>query len=139
MIKEFIDAWEKNKGTLEGYFRTHIQEEYSEYSTLVKLLFDIVINPSVSKYDTNDIDVLDHGDWQGTQIFILHLDTYHPCASEYVYTHTYYGSCSGCDTLQAIHLYGYDKLPNDYQINDYMALCLHLLQRCKRMYSEEED
>jgi hypothetical protein len=53
---------------------------------------------------------------------------------DYVMTDTYYGSCSGCDTLQAISSYD-DDLPNDEQVRDYMMLALHLVQKIKRLSS----
>lgn len=107
MIKEFCLAWEKNKDKLEEYFRKTRQEEYGNYEDLVKLLFDIVINPSIEcdhyRLDTENILVIDDGDYQGTQVFILHRDQYQPSVEDYVYTNTYYGSCSGCDTLLSIN------------------------------------
>lgn len=103
------------------------------------MLFDIVINPSIEcdhyRFDTENILVID--DYQGTQVFILHRDQYQPSVEDYVYTNTYYGSCSGCDTLLSINEYE-DGLPSESQINDYMDLCLHLLQRCHYMIDEEE-
>jgi hypothetical protein len=145
MIKSFIESWEKNKSNLEEYIRTHKQVEYDSYRILVKLIFDLVINPDVNTYNdnifvTDEIDVLDHGDYQGTLIFILHRDTYQPCVDEYIYTYVYYGSCSGCDTLQAMHNYDEDE-PDENQVEDYMTLCLHLLQHCKCMgeFMEEDD
>jgi hypothetical protein len=57
--------------------------------------------------------VIDDGDYQGTQIFIIPTDTYQPSVKDYVMTDTYYGSCSGCDTLQAISGYDY-ALPTDH-------------------------
>lgn len=141
MIKEFCLAWEKNKDKLEEYFRKTRQEEYGNYEDLVKLLFDIVINPSIEcdhyRLDTENILVIDDGDYQGTQVFILHRDQYQPSVEDYVYTNTYYGSCSGCDTLLSINEYE-DGLPSESQVNDYMDLCLHLLQKCHYMIDEEK-
>lgn len=31
MIKSFVEAWDKNKGKLEEYIRTHNQIEYDSY------------------------------------------------------------------------------------------------------------
>lgn len=142
MIKEFCLAWEKNKDKLEEYFRTTKQDEYDEYKTLVGLLFDIVVNPEFgdwdnNKFDTKNILEIDDGDYQGTEIFILHKNVYQPYIEDYVYTSTYYGSCSGCDTLMRISEYD-DGLPSESQVNDYMDLCLHLLQKCHYMIDEEE-
>lgn len=138
MIKEFCLAWEKNKDKLEEYFRNTKQDKYGEYKNLVELLFDIVINPELdNKFDTKNILEIDDGDYQGTEIFILHKNVYQPDIEDYVYTNTYYGSCSGCDTLLAINEYE-DGLPDDSQINDYMDLCLHLFQKCHYMTDDEE-
>lgn len=140
MIKEFCLAWEKNKDKLEEYFRTTKQDEYGNYEDLVKLLFDIVINPSIEsdyyRFDTENILVIDDGDYQGTQVFILHRDQYQPSVEDYVYTNTYYGSCSYCDTLLGISGCS-DELPSESQVNDYMDLCLHLLQKCHYMIDKE--
>ena len=87
-------------------------------------------------FDINNITVIDDGDYQGTRIFIIPRNTYQPSVEDYVYTNTYYGSCSGCDTLQAI-LWRYDETPNENQIIDLMELALHLLQKCKRLKEEQ--
>lgn len=143
MINEFCLAWEKNKDKLEQHIRNNNQGSYNSYEALVTLLFDLVINPEMNdesfdseKFDTKDITVLDHGDYQGTLVFILHRDTFQPCVRDYVYTNTDYGSCSGCDTLQGIHQYE-RGLPNDEQVKDYMTLCLHLLQKTAFMIDPE--
>ena len=138
MNTEFCLAWEKNKDKLEEYFRNTRQDEYDEYKTLVGLLFDFVVNPEFdNKFDTKNILEIDDGDYQGTEIYILHKDVYQPEIEDYVYTNTYYGSCSGCDTLMGISSYS-DGLPSESQVNDYMDLCLHLLQKCHYMTNEEE-
>lgn len=139
MIKEYVQYWDKNKNWLEKYFKTHDQSDYSDYLDLVKLLFEIVINPEempMRAFDINKIHVIDDGDYQGTQIFIIPSDTCQPNVSEYVYTNTYYGFCSGCDTLMAMQSCG---LPDEEQIKDYMVLCLHLLQSCAYMVDGEEE
>lgn len=142
MVKEFCLAWEKNKGKLEEYFRTTHQSEYDSYELIVRRLFDIIINPSIENdyygFDTKNILVIDDGDYQGTQVFILHRNVYQPSVKDYVYTNTYYGSCSGCDTLQAIHRYEC-RLPDEQQVKDYMELCLHLLQKCNYMVDKIDE
>ena len=81
--------------------------------------------------------VIDNGDYQGTQIFLIPLDVYQPDVNQYVFTNTYYGSCSGCDTLQGI-LYRYYETPDENQIKDLMQLALHLLQKCKMLKEENQ-
>lgn len=135
MIKEFCLAWEKNKNKLEEYLRTTPQSEYGSYKDLVRLIFNIVINTNeriYDQYDTENIVSIDNGDYQGTLIFILHRENYQLGLSGYVFTSVDYGSCSGCDTLLSISGYE-DGLPSDEQVEDYMTLCLHLLERCKFM------
>ena len=129
MIKEFAEKWDKYKNNL---------EEYDSYEKIVKLLFEQVINKNIDyhEFDTKNILVIDDGDYQGTQIFILHRDTYQPNIEDYVYTNVCYGSCSGCDTLLSISEYEEDK-PTEKQIIDYMTLALHLLQRCTYMKESE--
>lgn len=141
MIKDFVDAWDCNKDRLEEYFKTHKMSEYDRYEKLVKILFDEVINPYLSDkgkdiYDTEEITVIDNGEYQGTQLFALHIETYQPASYEYVLTYQEYGSCSGCDLLQGIQVYD-SSLPDEEQVKEHMTLCLHLLQRCQMPFSYE--
>ena len=136
MIKEFIEKWEKNKKGLEEYFCKNKQGEYYEYEDIVKLLFEKIINIDETieseKFDIENIHVIDDGDYQGTQIYLIHKNEYQPSIEDYVYTDTYYGSCPGCDTLMEIQG-SEEELPNKKQVKAYMTLALHLLQKCKYM------
>lgn len=132
MIKDFVEAWYRRKDNLREYIATHMQAEYSEYKALVKLLFDIVINREMAPFATDEIVEINHGNYQGTLIYLLHKNYYQPGVDEYVYTSVEYGSCSGCDTLQKISA-GSEGRPSVRQVEDYMMLCLHLLQNCTYM------
>jgi len=137
MITELVKQWEENKHKLEEYFKTTKQDEYNSYETIVKKVFEICL-PKATDYngwDLGKMTVIDDGDYQGTQIFIIPTDTYQPSVEDYVMTDTYYGSCSGCDTLQAISEYDYE-LPTDEQVKEYMTLALHLVQKLKRLGTE---
>ena len=137
MITELVKQWGENKHKLEEYFKTTKQDEYGSYETIVKKVFEICL-PKANDYNGWDLDkmtVIDDGDYQGTQIFIIPTDTYQPSVEDYVMTDTYYGSCSGCDTLKAISSYDYD-LPTDEQVKEYMTLALHLVQKLKRLGTE---
>ena len=137
MITELVKQWEENKHKLEEYFKTTKQDEYDSYETIVKKVFEICI-PEATDYSGWALDkmtVIDDGDYEGTQIFIIPTDTYQPSVEDYVMTDTYYGSCSGCDTLQAISGYDYD-LPTDEQVKEYMTLALHLVQKLKRLNTD---
>ena len=146
MIDKFIKAWDANKDNLRNYFSTHEMKEYDEYRILVCLLFEKVINPYIeaddksfdhTPYDIGNIHEIDDGDYQGTLLYIIPKKTYQPCKDEYVITNVGYGSCSCCDTLQGITCYDCDKLPDHNQIDEFMTLCLHILQQCKIPYKED--
>lgn len=135
MIQEVIKQWDKNKHKLEEYFRTTKQSEYSSsYATIVQKIIELVVTQKdeYSNYDATQITVVDNGDYQGTQIFLIPTDTYQPSIDDYLITHTYYGSCSGCDTLQGISDYEFG-LPTEEQVKEYMTLALHLVQKMKRI------
>ncbi len=136
MIKEFIEKWEKNKEELENYFRNTKQEEYNEYEKIIKKIIEIILNGNSKRVWSEEVSVIDDGDYQGTQIFIIHKETYQPNVNEYIYTSNYYGSCSGCDTLLRISGYEYG-LPNEEQVKEYMLLALHLIQKIRRMGDSE--
>lgn len=147
MINKFVKAWDVGKENLQEFFKTNKQKEYDTYEKIVQQLVRIVINPYIreTQYDDGvwnelnieDMVVLDHGDYQGMQLFIFHADTYQPEVEDYYYTHNYYGSCSGCDTLLSILEWDDEALPTDSQVEEYMSLCLHLLQRFNKF--KEED
>lgn len=140
MIAEIIQKWEENKLKLEEYFKTTKQEEYQSYESIVRKIFEICINVSDSKYNNFNLEklhVIDDGDYQGTQIFIVPKDTYQPSAEDYIITDTYYGSCSGCDTLLSICSYRDEVVPNDEQLKEYMTLALHLVQKMRWLSSGE--
>lgn len=140
MIKKVIQQWEENKHKLEEYFRTARQEEYSgSYKQILQKIIELVVTKKDDyyNYDANKITVVDDGDYQGTQIFLIPTNTYQPSVEDYLITHTYYGSCSGCDTLRAINSYE-DGVASESQVAEYMTLALHLVQKMKRITDSDE-
>lgn len=154
MIKEFLNAWdERNKFLLEE-FKTNRPDNYMD---IVKKLIEIVINPYLKEHpnlgypmedglDVDNITEINNGNYHGTIIYIIHYDTYQPDVDEYVYTHNYYGSCSGCDTFQAIEMgiyYDEEKskeIITDEVAKDFHTLALHILQEFKPLaYNFEES
>ena len=137
MIQSVVKQWEENKHKLEEYFKTTKQEEYSSsYKTILQKIIELVVteNDECNKYDATKITVVDDGDYQGTQLFLIPTDTYQPSVEDYLLTDTYYGSCSGCDTLQGICGYE-DDLPTEEQVKEYMTLALHLVQKMRYITS----
>lgn len=133
-MESFINKkWEENKEYLEEYIRTHEQSMYSSYKDLISAIIINVLNRDLmngEKEFSTDFVEIDDGDYQGTLIYILHVDTYQPSVRDYYSTNVSYGSCSGCDTLLRISQYD-NSYPTESQIKEYMVLCLHIIQEIK--------
>ena len=128
MIIKFIELYQSNKDLLQKAFKNKHPESYEE---IVKLVIE-AINPD-NDYNLPDKDrivEIDQGDYQGTLVYIIPEVGYQPLT--YWAVLVGYGSCSGCDTLQAIRDYSDDK-PSDEQIKDYMMLALHIVQGLKKI------
>lgn len=133
MEQAFIKKWERGKENLRKYFEVTPQSEYDEYPKIVSALIKHCLNYGVKLQDekfSEEFEVSDHGDYQGTQIFLLHKDVYQPDAYNYYVFDNYYGSCSGCDTLLGISECE-SGIPTKEQVDEYMTLCLHMIQRMK--------
>lgn len=133
MIKEIAQQWDKNKDKLQESFQ---KAKPSSYGDIFKQLFELVLTDK--EYDTNEIVNIDHGHYQGTEIFIIHEEGYQPSADSYLVAAVYYGSCSGCDTLQAIDSDSYEDVPTEDQVKQYMTLALHIVQGIKPLFGSGE-
>lgn len=134
MIKEFIDRFQKNRDTLRaGFSATHPDDYKDIVEAVIRAVSDDV------KYDSPDpsrIHVIDDGDYQGTLVYVIAAGGYQP--DTYWYVKVDYGSCSGCDTLQAISEYSSEP-PTESQINQYMMLATHILQGLKKMGDDDQE
>ena len=142
MEQKFIDLWFKNKSRLKEELMNYDDIEYCDYHELLEMTIKHIINNSETNYyekflNEDKIRKIDDGDYQGTLIFIIPKATYQPTEDEYYVTFVDYGSCSYCDTLQAIQ-YGNTYENKEAQIDDFMTLCLHMLERMKKLFEEEE-
>lgn len=127
MDNKIIENWENRKHKLKEWFETN--ETPSSYKEIFEKIIELIITEDErNKFNLEKIRVIDDGDYQGTQIFIAFLDVYQPSVEEYIMTSVYYGSCSGCDTLQSIR-YASDE----DRVNDLMTLSLHMIQKMKWM------
>ena len=145
MIKYCIEKWDKNKDLLRSALDNnkllnHILNEsrddpleYLEYKDLVKLTVMFILNDE-NEWDANKIKEIDDGDYQGTLLYLIPEDTYQPDSSEYLMTFVDYGSCSGCDTLQAIQCF-LDTKSRDKSIDDLMNLCKDLICNMIKPYN----
>lgn len=139
MIKYCLEKWNKNKGVLEQAIREYNTKYDIDYTDIVKLVVTYILNDDDDeqhKWDANRITVIDNGDWQGTQLFMIPKATYQPAEYEYLLTYQSYGSCSGCDTLQHIidDLGGTGK-PNEQQVKEYMTLCKDIVTNMIKPYN----
>jgi len=136
VIKEFVDKFEKGKAALQAEFEKAHPDCYGD---IVKMVIEVLADGSYDhSYESPDpkrIHEIDDGDYQGTLVFVIAGKGYQP--SSYWYVRISYGSCSGCDTLEAIKDYR-DAPPTEEQIKDYMTLALHIVQGLKYMGGYDE-
>lgn len=135
MIKEFIELWHQHKKALKQDLSNMTGDNLS-YKELVKLVVVHILNKGEDQFDIEDLVEIDHGSYSGTQIYIIPKENYSPNIEDYYWTNNYYGSCSGCDTLQGILAYSDEKLDEE-QLADLMLLCLNLVESFKRLVFNE--
>lgn len=133
MIEEFTKAWFANIHSMREKFTEKHPEDYKDVvCAVVKMLQD-----HLDWYDGPDhtrIHQIDDGNYQGTLVFVIGATGYQP--NRYWYVKISYGSCSGCDTLQAIRGYKFEK-PDEKQVSEYMTLALHVVQGLREMGDSE--
>ena len=153
MLKFCQKQWDKNKDRLEKDIRANLAlyNKFS-YKDLVIKVVDLIFNDEnedngwdVWRFDSEKITEIDNGDWQGTLLYLIPRDTYQPAEYEYLMTYVGYGSCGGCDTLQSIQSWYFDKLDEEQKedmVKQFMSLCLHIVQNTIKPYNDgwrEED
>lgn len=139
MIKYCLDKWNKNQPLLEKSLRADKSLNQCDYEYLVKMIISCILNGDQGDdYEemrwSDDVTVVDNGDYQGTLLFLIPQSTYQPCASEYLMSFVEYGSCSGCDVLQSIQGYS-DDPPTEKQIKDFMGLCRDIVCNMIKPYN----
>lgn len=136
MLKILVEKWDENKDQLKKQLETRTDLNSCDYKDLVKMTFDVILNSDeYTKIDTEKIVEINHGDYQGTLLYMIPFDRYQPSENDYLITYVSYGSCSGCDTLQRIQEYG-EELLTETQVKDFMALCKDLICNARRLYNE---
>lgn len=129
MIESFVKSWYTHQNTLREKFAAKHPGNYKEVvrNVVEMLAIDNDIDPE-------RIHEIDDGDYQGTLVYVIAERSYQP--DRYWYVMVNYGSCSGCDTLEAIRSYD-DGQPDEKQINEYMTLALHIVQGFREMENVE--
>lgn len=133
MIKEFVERFDASRATLLAQYKAKAPDNYE---AIVKDVIGVLGkgDDCDDKPDPARIHKIDDGDYQGTFIFVIGAEGYQP--STYWYVSVGYGSCSGCDTFEAIGNYS-DEPPTDEQANQYLTLALHVVQGLKKMGDAE--
>lgn len=134
MEMELVEQFEKNRDEIRKALG---DEEHNSYGDLLKIALKTMQDEedSYGDPDPDKIHEIDDGEYQGTLLFIVPEKTYQP--DTYWVFKVGYGSCSGCDTLQAINDNttcdeDWHRLPtSDAQKDDYMTLILHMIQSAK--------
>lgn len=141
MLKYCLECWDKHKDDLTKELRSRTDLNQCDYTDLVKLIVKTVFvepvgNPEWGNaWDAENITSIDNGDYQGTLLFLIPMDTYQPSESEYLMTYVRYGSCSVCDTLQSIQLGYSNEALEEAQVKDFMALCKDIVTNTIRPYN----
>jgi hypothetical protein len=127
VIKTFVARFMAEKAALRESFRANFPESYSGIvDGVVRLLADA--DADGCSPDPERVTLIDHGDYQGTQLYVIGASGYQP--STYWAAAIHYGSCSGCDTLQALRD-DHGELPNETALDGVMALALQFVQRLR--------
>jgi len=140
MIRIMKELWARNSKELKRIIGEMEEDDIDdlEYKDLVKLTFQVIFNNKDARYFYYDVNIdkiheIDDGDYQGTLLYIIPFQTYQPAENEYLMTFVNYGSCSGCDTLQAIQ---YDGGTIEEKHKDIYKLCLDLACGTVRPYND---
>jgi hypothetical protein len=134
MILHYVKQWEERKHLLEQWLT---KNEPNSYENIYEMLFHLVITRSERgelEWDWNRFVKIDDGEYQGNQIFILCSNVYQPELNDYIFTSVAYGSCSGCDTFQAIQ----ESEDKAERVKGYMTLALHMVQETKSFNTNEK-
>lgn len=126
MITEFIDKFQEIKPELLKQFSEKEPESYEDiFKQTIEMMFKDCNEYSYP--DFKRITVIDHGDYQGTLIFVIGGCEYQ--TSNYWMTYVGYGSCSGCDTFQA-----YSDWDNPEESAPHMiTMALHMIEEMKKI------
>lgn len=128
MITKFVDIFMQHQEELKDFFVKHPDN----YKDIVKAVISLIsmYDDSYESPDPELIHEIDDGDYQGTLLYVIASKGYQP--DTYWAVKVGYGSCSGCDTLEAIRDYS-DDAPYEQQVKDYLTLCLHIIQGLKEI------
>ena len=128
MITKFVEAFDARREELREVFRESPPNSYSEIVRAVGERCKPTGALETSNLpDPARVHEIDDGDYQGTLVYVIGAYGYQP--STYWFVMIGYGSCSGCDALQAARYCGDDE----ERTNEIMTLAVHVLQGMREM------
>lgn len=131
MIEEFTKRYFEKIHELRAKIENN---EPTNYLQLVQYVIEILHDPQkYGSIDPKRITEIDHGQYQGTLLYVIAASNYQP--DEFWYCKIEYGSCSGCDTLEQI--FG-EEDPNE-RVKQFMQLACHVVQNLRKMDSAYSD
>ncbi len=137
MIASLVKRFYANRDTLREIFASSYPDGYGDIvAKTVALIAGTEYSDDNDGLDSTRITAIDHGDSQGTILYVIAAKGYQP--STFWTVAVGYGSCSVCDTFQAIRdndSRDYDSRdkPTAQQVDSYMSLALHIIQSIKEV------
>lgn len=131
MEQELVTRFDSKREEIRGNLCNLLinSNHYIDYIDIVKVVIE-AIHHGYGTPDPEHIHEIDDGDYQGTLLFVIPADGYHPY--DYWCVKVGYGSCSGCDTLMAI-LDGDYGDTIDEKVDSLFTLALHIVQELKKI------
>ena len=136
MLTKFTDRWIAQKEEIIQMWRAKLPDSYDDIMKTV--LMRISDEDNYNAPDPRRLTIIDHGDYQGTKLFVIGATGYQP--SSYYLVFVYYGSCSECDTFEAtVSGWGSDDpLVLASKAEAAWTLGLHMLQNMKHYNQDGE-
>lgn len=129
MITEFVERFEAAKPQLRANMIARFegnQYAYDDAAALFKSLVEVLDTSDTWDWNIPDPDRItriDHGDYQGTEVFVVAAKGYQP--HRHWAMSWGYGSCSGCDALQAV---AYDYSGAEAKADALLGFMLNMVQ-----------
>lgn len=136
MIKIMKELWNKHEKELRERLAKRTDVHQMEYVDLVHLTFETIFNgdEGEDKLNLKEMTEIDNGDYQGTLLYLIPFKTYQPAEYEYLMTYIGYGSCSGCDALQAAKSWCDEGALTEAELKAVMAICKDIVSNTINPY-----
>lgn len=137
MIKIMKELWNKHEKELLERLAKRTDVHQMEYVDLVHLTFETIFNGDDREVKLNlkEMTEIDNGNYQGTMLYLIPFKTYQPAEYEYLMTYVRYGSCSGCDALQAAKSWCDEGPLTGKELKAVMAICKDIVCNTIKPYN----